>query len=39
VQRTRRVGGDAIWPHLEARWLATKRREKEFDLRLAGDNR
>jgi GT2 family glycosyltransferase len=39
VQRTRRVGGDAIWPHLEARWLATKRREKQFDLSLAGDNR
>jgi GT2 family glycosyltransferase len=39
VQRTRRVGADAIWPHLEARWLATKRREKRFDLGLAGDNR
>ena len=39
VQRTRRVGADAIWPHLEARWLATKRREKQFDLGLAGDNR
>jgi GT2 family glycosyltransferase len=39
IQRTRRVGGDAIWPHLEARWLATKRREKQFDLSLAGDNR
>jgi GT2 family glycosyltransferase len=37
VQRTRRVGGDAIWPHLEARWLATKRREKQFDLNLVGD--
>ena len=37
VQRTRRVGGGAIWPHLEARWLATKRREKQFDLSLAGD--
>jgi GT2 family glycosyltransferase len=37
VQRTRRVGGDAIWPHLEPRWLATKRREKQFDLGLAGD--
>lgn len=36
VQRTRRVGGDAIWPHLEARFLATKRREKQFDLDLAG---
>jgi GT2 family glycosyltransferase len=39
VQRTRRVGADAIWPHLEARWLATKRREKQFDLGLAGDGR
>jgi GT2 family glycosyltransferase len=39
VQRTRRVSGNAIWPHLEARWLATKRREKQFDLSLAGDNR
>jgi hypothetical protein len=39
VQRTRRVGGGAIWPHLEPRWLATKRREKQFDLSLAGGNR
>jgi GT2 family glycosyltransferase len=39
VQRTRRVGGDAIWPHLERRWLATKRREKQFDLNLAGEKR
>jgi GT2 family glycosyltransferase len=39
VQRTRRVGAEAIWPHLESRWLATKRREKQFDLGLAGDNR
>jgi GT2 family glycosyltransferase len=39
VQRTRRVGADAIWPHLESKWLATKRREKKFDLGLAGDNR
>lgn len=37
VQRTRRVGGAAIWPHLDARWLATKRREKRFDVNLAGD--
>ena len=37
VQRTRRVGGRAIWPHLEARWLATKRREKQFDVSLVGD--
>ena len=39
VQRTRRVGGEAIWPHLERRWLATKRREKQFDLNLAGEKR
>ena len=39
VQRTRRVGADAIRPLLEPRWLATKRREKQFDLGLAGDNR
>lgn len=39
IQRTRRVDADAIWPHLEARWLATKRREKQFDLSLAGGNR
>lgn len=36
VQRSRRVDADAIWPHLEPRWLATKRREKQFDLGLAG---
>ncbi len=36
VQRTRRVGPAAIWPLLEARWLATKRREKRFDVGLAG---
>jgi GT2 family glycosyltransferase len=39
VQRTRRVGTEALWPLLEPRWLATKRREKKFDLGLAGDNR
>ncbi|HLG54981.1 MAG TPA: glycosyltransferase family 2 protein [Vicinamibacterales bacterium] len=39
VQGTRRVGAKAIWPHLEAKWLATKRREKRFDLDLAGDKR
>jgi GT2 family glycosyltransferase len=39
VQGTRRVHANAIWPHLEARWLATKRREKQFDLGLAGDHR
>jgi GT2 family glycosyltransferase len=39
VQGTRRVGAEAIWPHLEAKWLSTKRREKRFDLDLAGDKR
>jgi hypothetical protein len=39
VQRTRRVGAGEIWPLLEPRWLATKRREKLFDLGLAGGNR
>ena len=38
VQRTRRVGAGAIWPHLERRWLATKRREKRFDRSLARDH-
>jgi GT2 family glycosyltransferase len=37
VQRTRRVDGAAIWPHLDAGWLATKRREKRFDITIAGD--
>ena len=35
VQRTRRVGASAIEPHLERRWLATKVREKRFDMGLA----
>jgi GT2 family glycosyltransferase len=35
VQRTRRVGAGAIWSQLERRWLATKWREKRFDLGLA----
>ena len=35
VQRTRRVGAREIWPHLERRWLSTKRREKRFDSALA----
>ncbi len=39
VQRTRRVGADAIWPLLEARWLATKLAEKRFDLGAAGGSR
>jgi GT2 family glycosyltransferase len=37
VQRTRRVGAGAIWPLLERRWLATKWREKGFDVGLAGE--
>ncbi|HET9270046.1 MAG TPA: glycosyltransferase family 2 protein [Vicinamibacterales bacterium] len=37
VQRTRRVGAGAIWPLLERRWLATKWREKRFDVGLAGE--
>ena len=36
IQRTRRVGVEAIEPHLERRWLAAKRREKRFDVSLAG---
>jgi GT2 family glycosyltransferase len=35
VQRTRRVGAGAIWPHLERRWLSTKQREKRFDAAIA----
>ena len=35
VQRTRRAGASDLWPLLEARWLATKRGEKQFDLGLA----
>jgi GT2 family glycosyltransferase len=39
VQATRRVGGDAIWPLLERRWLSRKLGEKQFDLDLAGGRR
>jgi len=39
VQRSRRVGASAIWPHLEARWLSAKLREKRFDVELAGGSR
>lgn len=35
IQRTRRVGPEAIWPLLDGNWLATKRREKRFDGALA----
>lgn len=34
VQRTRRVAAGVIWARLERRWLATKRREKQFDAGL-----
>jgi GT2 family glycosyltransferase len=39
VQRSRQVAGEAIWPHLEPRWLATKVREKRFDVGLAEGRR
>jgi len=39
IQRARRVGTDAIWPLLDPRWLATKRREKAFDAGLARGHR
>ena len=35
LQRRRKVGADAIAPHLESRWLAAKLREKHFDAGLA----
>ena len=34
IQRTRRVGDDALWRQFERRWLSTKRREKRFDAAL-----
>lgn len=39
VQRSRTVGGDAIERHMERRWLAVKRAEKQFDSSLAGEAR
>ena len=36
IQRSRRVGADAIWPLLEPRWIALKVREKRFDAGVAG---
>lgn len=39
VQATRRIGAKGIWPHLDARWLATKWREKRFDAALTGGGR
>ena len=35
IQRSRRVGAEAIWPHLDTGWLARKRREKQFDMSVA----
>ena len=37
VQRSRRVGADAIWRMLEPRWLGIKTREKSFDQDVADD--
>jgi GT2 family glycosyltransferase len=37
IQANRRIGAGEIWPLLESRWLATKLREKRFDLGMAGD--
>ena len=39
VQRTKRVGAAAIRPHLDGGWLATKRREKRFDVGLMESTR
>jgi GT2 family glycosyltransferase len=35
IQRTRRVDADGIEPHLERGWLATKIKEKRFDVGLS----
>ena len=34
IQAGRTVGASEIEPHLERRWLATKTREKRFDVGL-----
>lgn len=39
VQRTRRVGADAIVPLLEREWMTLKRREKRFDAGCAESGR
>ena len=39
IQRSRRASVDAISRQMESRWLATKRREKEFDAGLAENTR
>lgn len=39
IQRSRSVPARAIWNQLEPRWLALKRREKRFDVGLAGQTR
>ena len=35
IQETRTVGASAIWPLLDKRWIATKLREKRFDVSTA----
>jgi len=39
IQKARRVGADRIEPHLERGWLATKIKEKRFDVGLAEGRR
>jgi len=39
IQRAARASGSDIWPLLERRWLALKRREKAFELELARGSR
>jgi GT2 family glycosyltransferase len=36
IQQSKRVGVDAIAAQLDSRWFAMKRREKQFDMTLAG---
>lgn len=39
IQASRRIGTDAVWRLLEPRWLSIKRREKRFDIGVAGASR
>jgi GT2 family glycosyltransferase len=39
IQRSRRVGAEAIEPHLSRGWLSAKLREKRFDVDLAAGTR
>jgi GT2 family glycosyltransferase len=36
IQASRRITAGELWPLLESRWLATKLREKRFDVGIAG---